>query len=131
MPAIVAATKAAPQKIRGGEHDQAVRIEIRISGLKFVRTGNCFVGRNLRYASVADAGATACFERYAGEEFVRDARRLAPAWAFVSCRRAKPTVVRFATQRAETCINANSGRGRRWSVARARMTNFFHAGNPR
>ena len=145
MPASVTATKAAPQMIRGGEHQPAVRGQIKIFGKKLrgVRAGDSLFERNVRHASAAEAGAVSRVRRHAGEEFVRDAHRRAPARTLVNRRRAKLTVVRFATQGAATRSHSRRGgrqidfsrvdygvadrvRGRRQMVARALRTDFFH-----
>jgi hypothetical protein len=99
MAAVVAATVTAARMIRGGENHQAV-VKIKVAGPDFRPSDPTFPGVvKLPDALATDAGAVAGLGRNAGEEFVRNANRRTPAWAFVGSHRAELAIIWLAAQR--------------------------------
>lgn len=99
MAAVVAATIAAPQMIRGGENHQAV-VEIKVAGPDLWPGDPTLLGVvKFHDALATDAGFVASLCRYARDEFVRNANARAPARTFVGRNGTELAFIRPAAQR--------------------------------
>ena len=99
MPAIVPATKAAPQMILGGENHQAVLVEIIIAGTQSRIAVRRAPMMKRPHASAADAPAIALLRRHASQQLSGKFNRRAPARAFVRGGGAELAIVGSAAQR--------------------------------
>ena len=100
MPATAAAAITTTPMIRGGEHHQTARIEIKIARHRWQRTHGSTLAMKRRHAAGAEAGFVTQLCRNARQQFVRDVRRHAPARTFVGGGGAKLAAVGSTAERA-------------------------------
>jgi hypothetical protein len=97
MAAAAAATKTAPQMIRGGENHHA-SLKVKITGQNFLPCGRIFCAVEFRHAVLADTGTVTQVIRHARKERRWNFDTPAPARAFVGGGRTELTSVRPAAQ---------------------------------
>lgn len=120
MAAVIAATVATPQMIRGGEDHQAA-VEIEVAGPKLWPGNPTFLGAmKFHDALAADAGFVAQFRRHARQQLLGDRNCGAPAWAFVGRSRAELTLIGSPAQWTLCRIGAGIIRGHKANCRRTK-----------
>ena len=100
MPTAAAAAIAATRKIRRSEHQQAARVEIKITGHHRQRSCVSAFAMKRRHAAGTEAGFIPQVRRHARQQFVWNVRGHAPARTFVGGGGAKLAAVGPAAERA-------------------------------
>jgi hypothetical protein len=104
MPAIVSATKTAPQMILSCENHQAASVKIIIAGTQSRVVLDRTPALKRCDTRAADASAVPLLRRHASQQFRRKFNRRAPARAFVGSSGAELAMIQSAAQRTSRSI---------------------------
>lgn len=118
MPAVIAATMTASQKICRGEGHQAIGIKTKIAGHDGQRLYAGRLAMKRHHTVAANAGALPRFGWHVREEFIWNFRRLAPARAFADCHCAQLAIVQITAQRTARGVAVHWRLNRTWRDTR-------------